>query len=284
MLEEGRELGDRADVGRVDALHRARLGDRGRARHDGLGGLDVGGPTALAVHEFGLAALGERHELGRDLAADLAGLGDDRAVLEAETLADAAVRSRLRVVVLLERLLRGVEGVRVLHDELAAAEQTETRAHLVAELRLDLIERDRKVAIGAQLAAHEHRDDLLVRRAEAEVAIVAVLEAREFGAVEIPSARLLPDFGRLDDRHHHLLAADAVHLLAHDVLDLDDRPPGQRQEVVDAARDLADHAGAQQQAMRGEFRLGWDLLQRRGIQRAHAQGDSHRDSPSVEAV
>ena len=47
-------------------------------------------------------------------------------------------------------------------------------------------------------------------------------EAHELGAVVVPAARLLPDLGRLHDRHQHLLAADRVHLLAHDLLDLAD--------------------------------------------------------------
>ncbi len=100
-----RELGDRPDAGRGHLAHRDGLGDRGRARNDRLGSLDVGGPAALAVDELGLAVLGKRHELGGHLAADLARVGHDRPVLQAEALADAAVRARLVVVVLLERLL-----------------------------------------------------------------------------------------------------------------------------------------------------------------------------------
>ena len=74
----------------------------------------------------------------------------------------------------------------------------------------------------------------------------------------------------------HLLRADRVHLLAHDLLDLVQAAPPERQEAVDARGVLADDAGAQQQPVAGELGLGGIFLERGDVQRAHAQGDGHR--------
>ena len=149
MLEGLRELGDGLEARSGLLAHRDGLGDRGRARDNRLGGLDVGGPSAPAVDERGLACVRKRHELGGHLAADLPRVGDHGPVLQVEALADASVGVRLVVVVLLERGLVDMEGVGVLHDELAPAQEPEAWTDLVAELHVDLVERDRQVAVAA---------------------------------------------------------------------------------------------------------------------------------------
>jgi hypothetical protein len=113
-----------------------------------------------------------------------------------------------------------VEAVGVLHDEFAAAHEAEARADLVAELRLDLVERGGQLLVGAQLVAHQARDELFVRGAQAQAVAVAVLDAHELGAVVVPTAGLMPDLRVLQNGHHHFLGADAVHLVADDGLDL----------------------------------------------------------------
>jgi len=218
--EGRRQLSDSAQIGSVNLLDLARLSDCGGARDDRLGGLHVSSPTTVAVHELGLAVVCKRHELGRHLAADLAGVSLDGPVLKPKTLTDTTVGARLVLVVLLERLLRGVERVGVLHDELTPAEQPETRTHLIAELHVDLVERERQVTIAADLVAHQRGDDLLMRGPKTEVPARAVLETGEFGTVQVPTPRLVPEFGGLDDREHEFLGADRVHLLAHNLLDL----------------------------------------------------------------
>ncbi len=163
-----------------------------------------------------------------------------------------------------------VERVRVLHDELAAAHQPEARAHLVAELHLDLVEVLRQVAVRAYFAAHEVGHHLLVRRAEAEVAVVAILDAQQLLAVVLPAPALLPELGGDHGRHQDLLRPGAVHLLADDVLDPAHGAQPERQEVVDAARDLADHAGAHQQLVADDLGVGGVLAERRREERATA--------------
>jgi hypothetical protein len=46
-----------------------------------------------------------------------------------------------------------MKGVGILHDEFAASHDAEARADLIAELRLDLVEIDRQLAVALDLAA-----------------------------------------------------------------------------------------------------------------------------------
>src|SRR5207244_4855307 len=109
-----------------------------------------------------------------------------------------------------------VKRIRVLHEESAAAHEAEARADLVAELDLDLIEVLRQLAVGADLAAHEVGHDFLVRRAEAELAVVAVAHAEELRPVALPAPALAPELARTARRHQDLLASGGAHLLAAD--------------------------------------------------------------------
>jgi hypothetical protein len=149
-----------------------------------------------------------------------------------------------------------VERVGILHDELAPAHEPEARADLVPELHLDLIEVLRQVAVGADLAADEIRHHLLVRRAEAEIAVVAILHAQELAAVLVPAPALDPELRRNDGGHEDLLRPGAIHLLAHDGLEPAHGAEPQRQEVVDAARHLADHAGADEESVAHHLGVG----------------------------
>jgi hypothetical protein len=66
----------------------------------------------------------------------------------------------------------------------------------------------------------------------------------------------LPQIGRVNHRHGDLLAADGVHLLADDGLDLVHAAAGQRQVGVDARAQRLDEAGAQQQLVAGQLGIG----------------------------
>ncbi len=95
--------------------------DRAGSRH--AHGLDVGGiPTARAVHVGVLADLGGREELLALAAAHGAGHRLDDDVVEAEAVEDADVGLAVQLVALVEPGGVDVEGVAVLHDELATAE------------------------------------------------------------------------------------------------------------------------------------------------------------------
>ena len=119
-----------------------------------------------------------------------------------------------------EALVVDVERVRVLHDELAPAQEPGPRARLVAVLGLDLVERQRQVLVRRVQVLDQQREHLLVRRAEQVVGALAVLEPEDVVAVVGPAAGRLVGLARQQRREVHLLGADRVHLLADDPLDV----------------------------------------------------------------
>jgi hypothetical protein len=151
-------------------------------------------PEIRAESDVVLAGIGQYVEFVRSRAADRAGVGRDGAELQAQAREDAAVRLVHVAVFALQVFKRGVEGVAVLHQELAAAHDAEAGANFVAELGLDLIEVNRQLAVALHVTAYDVGDDFLVRRADDEFALVAVLEAQQFRAVLLPAAGFLPQF------------------------------------------------------------------------------------------
>ena len=125
-----------------------------------------------------------------------------------------------------------MERVAVLHDELAGPHQAEAGAYLVAELGLDVIEVAGQLAVAPDGGAEQLGDDFLLGRAQAVVAVVAILEAQHLGPHDVPAAAALPRLRRLHHRHEDLLGADAVKLLADDRLDLAQHAQSERQPVV----------------------------------------------------
>ena len=253
---------------RVWARRRLGLGLR-RAR-DRL--LDVGRVVAVVAGDQRVfARLGQHLELVRQRAADVAGVRLDGAEREAAAREDALVGLVHLLVFALRVLDVDVERIRVLHDELAPAHQAGARPQLVAELGLDLIEVQRQLAPAPDLAAHQRRDHLLVRRADDEVAALAILEAQQLIAVVLPAPGLLPQLARDDRGQEHLRGARAIHLLADDALDLLHDAPAERQERVDAGRDLAQVTAAHHEDVRGDLRLGRRFLQRgdQGLRLTH---------------
>ena len=192
-------------------------------------------------------------KLVRSVAADAARIGRDRAVTKPDAVKNRAIGAAHAFVIALQRVAVYAERIRVLHDELAPAHHAEARADFVAELGLNLVEVRRQLAVTAQLVFHQRGDDFLVRRAQAKIAAVAVAKAQQLGPVFLPAPRLAPQLGRLHRRQQHFLRAGAVHLLANDRLHLAQHAHTGRQPVVDAGRDLANQAGAQHQAVAGDF-------------------------------
>ena len=120
---------------------------------------------------------------------------------------------------------------------------------------LDLVQVLRQLTPGTDIRADDIREDFFVRGTEAELPVVAVLQAEQFRSVLIPAAGFLPQFRRLQRRHQDLLRAGSVHLLAHDLLDLAERTPAERHEAVYPGDQFADHARSRQQDMARDLRL-----------------------------
>ena len=109
---------------------------------------DVSGVFATrAVHHVVLAVFRWNHEFMRSAAADRAVVSFDRQVRQSATFKDSAIRGVHLFVRLVEGIEIRMERVRVLHEEFARAQYAKFRAFFITELRLDLIERERKLTV-----------------------------------------------------------------------------------------------------------------------------------------
>ena len=82
------------------------------------------------------------------------------------------------------------------------------------------------------------------------------------------------DSGRLDGGHQHFLASGSVLLRADNLLDLLEHAEAQGQPGIDTGARLADHAGAQHQAVRDNLGLGGVFPDGRQEILGKAHGDS----------
>ena len=88
------------------------------------------------------------------------GLGHQRG--KAASAVNVAVGLGHGLIALFQALFACVEAVGVLHVELADPDQPRSRSHLIAELGLNLIQNERKVAVALDVGPHHVGDDLLV--------------------------------------------------------------------------------------------------------------------------
>ena len=154
-----------------------------------------------------------------------------------------------------------VERIGVLHQKFARTHHAEAGPHLVTELPLDVIKIERQILVGAHRGAENLGDHLLVGRPVQHIAVVPVADAQHLLAVIVVASGFAPQVSRLDGRHQDLDRAGAILLLADDGADFVQDPDAERQPGVTARRLLPDHAGAQHQPMRDDFRLFRRLLQ-----------------------
>ena len=209
-----------------------------------------------------LAAIADRHEFVRHLAAHHAGVRLDRQhVLHAEPAEDPHISFVAADIVFLKIRLVGVEAVGVLHREFADPDQPGARTRLVAVFGLDLVKHDRQLLVTVDLGADKMGDALFMGHRKQHRLVVAVLETQQLRTDRFIAARLLPELGGQHDRHQDLLAVDAVHLFADDLLDLRDDPLADRQQRIDPGGDRADIAAADQEFVTdrlGVFRIFLD--------------------------
>ena len=85
-------------------------------------------------------------------------VGPDGDRVEPEALEDRLVGAVLLAIAHVEPGVVEVAAVGVLHDELADADQAAARARLIAELRLEVVELDRELAIALDDVAQEEGD------------------------------------------------------------------------------------------------------------------------------
>ena len=148
-----------------------------RARAERPRDLEIGRiVTVLARHERVLAGSRGREVVERLLATHHPALRRDATRLETAALEDPLVRALVRLEADVEAGLVPVEGVRVLHHELADAEQAASGTRLVAVLRLEVVPGLRQLPVALELHRVEG-ERLLVRERKDVVTTVAVLRA-----------------------------------------------------------------------------------------------------------
>ena len=245
-------------------------------RHRRGHGLDVRRVVAGgAAHEGVLADLGRREELLAGRAAHRPGHGRHDDELEAEPVEGRDVRVAVALVRALQAGVVDVERVRVLHDELASAQDAGAGSRLVAELRLDLVDHERQVLVGGVLALDQQREHLLVRRAEEVVRALAVLEAEEGVPVLRPAVGLLVRLPWEQRREVHLLEAGAVHLVADGVLDVAVHEEAEGQPGEDARRHPPHVAAAHEEPVARHLGVGRVVTERAQEQGRHPQDHVH---------
>src|SRR4051812_8598307 len=257
--KHARDLLDRGCVRRVDkfrllpgvrqVVHRLRGGARD---------LDVRRVARIAHGHVVLARLARRHVLVGAEAAHHPDVRLDLVEVEPRAREDAVVGAGLELVLGVEAVAVAIEGVGVLHDELARAKEAGARPRLVPLLGLDVVEHLGEVAVGADLARHVEGDDLFLGHAEHVGAALAVLDLEEL--VDVVAAGLLPQLRRMHDRHEHLPRPDRVHLLADDLLDLAVDTPPCGQERPQTGADLPDEARPHEQLVADRLGVGGGLL------------------------
>jgi hypothetical protein len=197
------------------------------------------------------------------VAADRAGLGAHRDRLQAHATEGAQVGDEHLVVGMAGGGLVHVEGIGVLHQELAPAHHAEAGALLVPELPLDVVEVLGQVLVAAHVRAEDLGDHLLVGRAIEQLALVPVGDAQHLRAIGVVPSGLPPQVGQLQRGHEHGDGPCPRHLLVHNLLDLLEHAVAQRQPGIDAGRLLADHAGPEHVAVRDDLGLGRGFLEDR---------------------
>ena len=87
-----------------------------------------------------------------EVAADRAGIRAHRDRLQAEPRKRPEIGDEHAVIGLPRALEVEIEGIGVLHQELAPAHHAETRTHLIAELPLDMVEIERQIPVRPHIA------------------------------------------------------------------------------------------------------------------------------------
>ena len=211
----------------------------------------------------GLAGIGEDNELVRQVAADRPGIRLHRDRLQAHALVCPEIGHEHLPVSLHGTVIIQIEGVVVLHQELTATHDPESRPDLVPEFPLDVVKHFRQVAIALHRGAEDLRDQFLVGRTVQHLAAVPVLDAQHFLAVIVVAARLPPQVGCLNGRHQDLLGTRPVLLLADDLFDLSENAKTDRQPRINPGARLTNHPGAQHETMGDNLRLRWRVLRGR---------------------
>ena len=194
IVEQVNERLNRRSVGRRNLKRRGHAGRVLSLGHRGRHGLGVSGVATRGRHEGVLANRRGVQELLGTRAAHRATHRRDDDVAQAQALEDALVGVALGLVGGVQALVVNVEGVGILHHELATADQTGARACLVTVLRLNLVQRGGQILVRGVHVLHQQGEHFLVRGGQKVVAALTVVELEQRRAVLFPAVRCLVRF------------------------------------------------------------------------------------------
>ncbi len=186
-----------------------------------------------------------------DLTAHDAGIALHHHRFNAHATVDAQVGVVFFLVVTVQVFLTGVEAVCILHQEFADADKAAAGAGFVAVLGLELVEHHRQLLVAVEHVAYEVGHGLFVSHGKHHVVVVAILEAQQFFADGLVTARFAPEFSGLHHRQVHFDTANLVHFFADDVHDLLDYAETHRHHGVDTGRDGLDVTAAHEEDVGG---------------------------------
>ena len=165
-IQKARDLLDRGRARRVHFLQRGVGSILQVFERPDLRAFEVRGVGAvLSLDQAVLPGVGGDHELVRGVAADRTGLRldhDIRQAAPAEDRAVSVVHALIGFVKTALTLNAGVKRIGVFHQELAGSKDAAFGPGLAAELRLDLIKRDRELFVALDVRAGDFGDDLFV--------------------------------------------------------------------------------------------------------------------------
>ena len=181
--------------------------------------------------------------------------------LEAAAVEDAVVGADVELVGALQSLAVAVEGVGVLHHELACPQHAGAQAaRLIALLGLEMVEQPQEVSVGADLAGDVIGQRLLVRHREHELGAASVAQPRKSSSMSY--RRCAPQLGWLEHRHQHLPAPIASSSSRTTCSTLR-WAAGRRQPGPHAGTQLAREAGPHDEPVGHRLGVGRRLLDRR---------------------
>jgi hypothetical protein len=92
-------------------------------------------------------------------------------------------------------------------------------------------------------------------RPQTEIALVTILKAQQFFAVETPAAGFLPQLCGGNNWHKQFLRASPVHLFTDDLFDFPNDSEPEREICIDASGDFTNQTGSEHELMADSFRF-----------------------------
>ena len=112
------------------------------------------------------------------LAADITAVGNNGAELQLKAIENACIGPVHHLIRLFQGILAEMKGISVFHNKFPGSHDSETRANLIAEFGLDLVEIGRQLFITADYVPDQVCYDFLVGGSQTEIPFMPILETQ----------------------------------------------------------------------------------------------------------